>query len=112
MLKADDTHHRAIFNRYTDALRRRGKLKAFHPNAGMEIIDVGKGGLLIKRVSLDQKMVIHCAHNFRDRDLVVDAEKVGLEKDGVDLLTDQIVPVRNATITLKPYEVRWLSRAG
>lgn len=107
-LAEENGHHRAIFDRYTDALRRRGELKAFHPNAGMEIIDIGKGGLLIKRVSLDQKQVIHCAHNFRDQDLTIDADNVGLKEAGLDLLTDQNVPVRNGTITLAPYEVRWI----
>lgn len=108
LLHDHESHHHKIFFRYLDALKRRAKLKAFHPNASQEIIDAGPKAFVIKRTSLNQKHRVFCLHNFSDRRLSLDASQVDYRGGRRDLLTDQTVTADQGRIVLEPYQVVWL----
>jgi len=107
-LTDENSYQRKIFFRYLDALRRRAKLKVFHPNASQEILDLGPKSFVIKRTSLNQKHRVYCVHNFSNRRLLLDAAAFDLRAGRRDLLTDATIKPEKGRLVLKPYQVLWL----
>jgi sucrose phosphorylase len=104
---------RHVFTRYTDALRRRAKLKCFHPNAAQQILDLGDRCFAVKRTSLNQKHVTFCLHNFSAEHLELNTAEVVLDAGQcIDLLTDEEIEFEDGRFELAPYQVRWLMATG
>jgi hypothetical protein len=100
---------RRVFGRYTDALRRRAKLKCFHPNAAQQILDLGKRCFAVKRTSLNQKHITFCLHNYSNDHLELKLADIGINAEQcLDLLTDEELEFEDGKLELEPYKVRWL----
>ena len=104
-LKDPASFRSRVFYPYLDMIRIRRKQKAFHPNAGFEILDIDPGIFAIKRFSDDQTVYA-----------VVNITGLGIKtalppKEASGTLTDLITgeTVNPDSFTLKPYQFAWLT---
>ncbi len=100
-----------IFQTLSSWLMRRQNHPAFHPDAAMEILELGSGCFGFVRRSLDGAEMIACLANLTDRNLTLDWSQLPFANsspDGVrELLSGGIVD-STAPITMAPYEASWL----
>ena len=108
ILHDPESHQRKIFFRYRDILKRRRKLKVFHPNASQEILDLGPKVFVIKRTSLNQKHRVICVHNVSSSHLPLETAALGVGTSCRDLLTDEVMTAENGRLRLEPYRALWL----
>ncbi len=94
-----------VFYPYLDMIRIRRKQKAFHPNAGFEILDIAPGIFAIKRFSDDQTVYA-----------VVNITGLGIKtalppKEASGTLTDLITgeTVNPDSFTLRAFQFAWLT---
>lgn len=111
-LLADPTGAQSrIFARYTTWLHRRENHPAFHPDAPMEILDLGPGFFGFKRTSLSGEETILCLFNFTgepaslDLDLKPFGEPVPLR----DILDGAVCESAKIAGSFAPYQARWLT---
>ncbi len=94
-----------IFFPYLDLIKTRKKQKAFHPNAGFEILDIAPKLFAIKRYSEDQ--TIYALTNISSNDVPVSLSGDGISSQMVDLISGE--KINTASFRLKPYQFVWLS---
>lgn len=108
-----------VFRRYGDLIRIRRGQKAFHPNAGQEIIDLGDAFFVVVRIARNQSEIIWAIHHLRNDSTPVTLDPALMEKYDfprprermTDLVTGESFACDGqgaVQITLKPYQFRWL----
>ena len=84
---------------------------AFHPNATQFTLHLGKHLFGFWRQSIDRKQSIFCVANITDQPQILNMTDLNLisTENWHDLLGSPIEILDNASITLPPYQVVWLS---
>ena len=96
-----------IFFPYLDLIKTRKKQKAFHPNAGFEILDIDPKLFAIKKYSEEQ--AIYALTNISSREVPVSLSGDDVDKQMTDLLTGK--KFNTDSVRLTPYQYVWLSIA-
>ncbi len=104
---------RRVMKRLVPIIQKRIKQKAFHPNAEQRVFNLNPSLFVVLRVSPDRSekilaiVNISCEEQASDMDLDEDLSDF---KYCFDIISDQGVQAENGrlTLSLKPYEVRWL----
>lgn len=108
------SHHR-IFQRYSQMLRRRREHPAFHPNARMEVFDLGPAWLSFTRTALDKSEKILCLFNLTrepqklalaDLHLRL-AESGGSVRELISATSLKTGPRR--TLSFSPFQPMWIA---
>lgn len=91
-----------VFDRYSNLLGLRAMQSAFHPDASQEIIDFGARLFAVKRVNEETGQTIMALHNVTGGEFTLK-----LPGFSQDILSD--AEPSSGTVTLLPYQVRWLT---
>ena len=94
-----------VFFPYLDLIKIRSRQKAFHPNAGFEILDMGPKFFAIKRYHSYQ--VIYAITNISSRPHNVSLAELGISEPTVDLIKGK--RINEDSLEIKPYQYVWLS---
>lgn len=107
-------HH--VFNGYKKLLAARMSSPAFHPNAKQEILSVSHSVFSLLRVSTDSKTRILCLHNIsrKSQEITVNLASLSLHEVSslTDILNQKEYPVSGnlLALSMRPYEILWLSK--
>jgi sucrose phosphorylase len=94
-----------VFFPYLDLIKIRARQKAFHPNAGFEILDIGPKFFAIKRYHSNQ--VIYAITNISSRPHNVSLAELGISDPTADLIKGK--RINEDSLEIKPYQYVWLS---
>ncbi|MGA7194952.1 MAG: sugar phosphorylase [Anaerolineales bacterium] len=101
---ADENSLRSkVFRCYRQLLLARNNTSAFHPHGEQKILDVHPSVFAVERISPDGKSRALCLHNVSMKPVTFSTNY----KSASDLFTGQPLQVLN--VTLKPYQVLWVS---
>ncbi len=98
-----------VFPEYIRRLRLRRGIRAFHPDAPQQVLQMPEGLFALQRTSLDGAQKVHAIHNITGSLKTLDIRQLG-EPGGrwFDAL-HQIVPdIDEQELRLRPYQVIWL----
>jgi len=95
----------------SDRLKIRAKQAAFHPNATQFTMSLDDSVFGVWRQSLDRDQSIFALHNVSNKTVDVSLASVNLidDESWFDLLTEEDIDMTKATITLAPYQCRWIT---
>jgi glycosidase len=102
-LADEDSLRSNIFKRYSQLLKARSSIPAFHPHGRQKILDVHPSVFAIERISPDKKTRVVCLHN-------ASAHKITFATNyelATNLFTGQDADI--SKIILGPYQVLWIS---
>lgn len=111
-LAQPDTDHAVVLEGLRARLRVRQEQAAFHPNATQFTIYTGDDRVFgLWRQSLDRQQSIFALHNVSGETVEIPALRLNLigEEAWTDLLSGDAVS--DETVTLAPYQCRWISNA-
>ena len=94
-----------IFFPYLNLIKLRKAQKAFHPNAGFEILEVNPKVFAIKRHCEDQ--IIYALTNISAAEATVSPDELDSSRPLMDLFTAETVDSK--ALRLKPYQYAWLT---
>ena len=100
-----DSFRSRIFFRYCDLIRTRRRQAAFHPNAGLETLDLGPRVLAIKRYCETQRLF--AIFNISRDPVTVRLPEADLPAPLTDLVSGLVMAPD--AIRLAPYQFAWLS---
>jgi glucosylglycerate phosphorylase len=101
---ADENSMRSkVFRPYRQLLLARSSTSAFHPHGAQKILDYHSSVFAIERISPDGKSRAVCLHNVSLKPVTFSTNY----QSATDLFTGQ--PLQVSNITLKPYQVLWVS---
>lgn len=106
-----------VFNAYIDRLKLRRSLKAFHPDAPQEVVDISDDFLCVRRTSLDGEQAVTALYNFSLFAKTLSAAELGIEssqlEDVVDLISGEKLRLEQGEdgmeIVVPGYAAYWLS---
>lgn len=100
-----------VLTALSDRLRIRTKQSAFHPNATQFTMALDDRIIGVWRQSLDRHQSIFALHNVSDQTADVSLSSMNLidNEDWIDLLSGEIIDVTLETVTLAPYQCRWIT---
>ena len=87
-------------------LQIRSSQSAFHPDASQEILDLGPRFFVVRRTNQKTGKMLVALHNATNSNQTVSAAKIGIGGACADILSGETL---DATITLAPYQFRWLA---
>lgn len=93
-----------VFQRYKELLTLRTSEPAFHPLGDQQVLDVHPQVFALERTSPDGKSRVMALHNISDGSV---SYTPAAEISGVDLFMQKTVE-SGSSITLEPYQVRWI----
>jgi sucrose phosphorylase len=99
----------------TKRLKLRGQQTAFHPNATQFTVNLEHERVFgVWRQSLDRRQSIFAIHNVSDENVDVHTNALNMIEDETwtDLLSGDQISASAETITLEPYQCRWISNRG
>jgi len=94
-----------IFSSYLTLIKTRTGQSAFHPNAWIEVLDLGPNLFAIKR--WDDRQTILALTNVTPNQISIDLSAVVPHKTMIDLLTGNTM--QTAPLHLAPYQYTWLT---
>jgi sucrose phosphorylase len=98
-----------VFHEYVRRLQIRRGIKAFHPDAPQQILDLPDGLFGLQRTSLDAKQQILALHNLTSQPKTVELETLtGRTGDFHDLLHPEPADIEQGMLYLRPYKTVWL----
>ena len=98
-----------VFNEYVRRLQIRRGVKAFHPDAPQQILELSGGLFGLRRTSLDGKQRILALHNLTSQAKTIDlAVMSGLSGNFVDLLHPEPADIEQGVLQLRPFKAVWL----
>ena len=103
-LKNPDSFRARVFFPYLDLIRTRKKQRAFHPNAGFEVLQIDPKIFGIKRSSPDQQIV--ALTNISSESVSISLPAGAESGPMMDLMTGEDIDTR--AIQLNPYQYLWL----
>ncbi|MEP1356492.1 MAG: alpha-amylase family glycosyl hydrolase [Tateyamaria sp.] len=105
------TAHARVLAALSDRLKIRAEQPAFHPNATQFTMSLRDDVFGVWRQSLDRHQSIFALHNVSAKtvELATDAMNLIDDEDWVDLLTGEAIDTSGGTITLAPYQCRWIT---
>ncbi|MEH6647242.1 alpha-amylase family glycosyl hydrolase [Sulfitobacter sp.] len=112
-LAQPDTPQAQVLDGLRNRLRIRQEQPAFHPNATQFTIHMDDDRIFaLWRQSLDRQQSIFALHNVSADEVEIPALRLNLigDEDWVDLLSDEVIS--GETITLAPYQCRWIANGN
>jgi len=112
LLSDPETIHARVLKMLTARLKLRSKQAAFHPNATQFTVNLEHDRVFgVWRQSLDRRQSIFAMHNVSADEVTVPTAALNMIEDEawVDLLSGEPIPTDADTITLAPYQCRWIS---
>jgi sucrose phosphorylase len=106
-LNNPDSFRAKVFFPYLGLIKIRARQKAFHPNAGFEILDIGPKFFAIKRYHSEQ--VIFAITNISSSSDNVSPAELGISDQTVDLISGE--RIKGDLLEIKPYQYVWLSNS-
>jgi sucrose phosphorylase len=106
-LNDPDSFRSKVFFPYLDLIKVRKQQRAFHPNAGFEILEIDSKLFAIKRYSEDQ--TIYALTNISSQDVPVSLKGHDIAERVRDLITGE--KIGTESFSLMPYQFVWLSPA-
>ena len=106
-LNNPDSFRAKVFFPYLDLIKIRACQKAFHPNAGFEILELGPKFFAIKRHHSEQ--VIFAITNISSSSHNVSLAELGISDQTVDLINGE--RIHGDLLEIKPYQYVWLSNS-
>jgi len=97
-----------VFFPYLNLIKTRKKQKAFHPNAGFEILQIDPKVFGIKRSGKGQ--TIYALTNISSKPISVSLSETASTDQTTDLITGKTV--NTAAFNLNPYQYMWLEEEG
>lgn len=110
-LNDDYTHHARVYRRLRKLIEIRREQPAFHPNATQFTLQLGPQVFGIWRQSQDRMQSIFALHNISTSDQVVNLADLNLvtNQRWLDLISGEEIENLSGEISLKPYQVIWIS---
>ncbi len=112
LLAAPENRQSRIFRKYLQMLRRRAKQKAFDPNAGQVIHDIGDPLFVVERTSVCQTQRIFGIFNLSGKPQVLKnpgtSESLRKVVKWYDILSSRTHSSGKKGISLEPYQALWL----
>jgi sucrose phosphorylase len=93
-----------VFFPYLNLIKTRKKQRAFHPNAGFEILQIDPKVFGIKRYSENQ--TIYALTNISSETISVSLSQTASTDQTTDLITGEML--NTAALNLDPYQYVWL----
>ena len=93
-------------------MKLRGAQIAFHPNATQFTVNLEDPRVFgVWRQSIDRRQSIFALHNVSDQEITVPTNSVNMIEDEnwVDLLSGETILASAETVTLAPYQCRWIT---
>lgn len=109
------TIHGRVLTALTDRLKLRGDQVAFHPNATQFTVRTGDDRVFaVWRQSLDRVQSVFALHNVSDEEVTLALADLNLIDDEGwrDLLSGDVVGAADESVTLAPYQCRWITNKG
>jgi sucrose phosphorylase len=100
-----------VLTALSDRMRIRAKQSAFHPNATQFTMTLDDRVMGVWRQSLDRHQSIFALHNVSNQTVDVSLLSMNLIDDEpwFDLLNEEQIDTTQETITLAPYQCRWIT---
>ena len=111
LLDSPYSQHHKVLTRVSQLIRIRKAQPAFHPNATQFTLQLGTTIFGYWRQSLDRKQSIFCVSNISDEEQTIaltDINLIGTD-NWIDLITRDEICLSDSALTLKPYQVLWIS---
>lgn len=111
LLDNPDTPQARVLNALSERLRLRAQQPAFHPNATQFTMALDDRIFGVWRQSLDRDQSIFAMHNVSAETVEISPYAINLIEDEawVDLLTGETIDLNAETITMAPYQCRWIT---
>lgn len=106
------TDQAGVLEALTGRLKLRGAQIAFHPNATQFTVNLEDPRVFgVWRQSIDRRQSIFALHNVSDQEITVPTNSVNMIEDEnwVDLLSGETILASAETVTLAPYQCRWIT---
>ena len=106
------TDQARVLEALTGRLKLRGAQIAFHPNATQFTVNLEDPRVFgVWRQSIDRRQSIFALHNVSDQEITVPTNSVNMIEDEnwVDLLSGETILASAETVTLAPYQCRWIT---
>ena len=106
-----DSDQSRVLKTLSERLRLRAKQSAFHPNATQFTMPLDERIFGVWRQSLDRRQSIFALHNVSDQTVELELESLNLIEDvsWTDILSGEDIEQGAWTITLEPYQCRWIT---
>lgn len=112
LLADPGTDQARVLEALTGRLKLRGAQIAFHPNATQFTVNLEDPRVFgVWRQSIDRRQSIFALHNVSDQEITVPTNSVNMIEDEnwVDLLSGETILASAETVTLAPYQCRWIT---
>lgn len=110
-LDTPESIHAEVFNQLSALIQLRKQQDAFHPNATQYTLQLGTALFGFWRQSMDRRQSIFCVFNIRDDSQTLRISELNLvvTDDWRDLISGEMLDPLQSVISLKPYQMLWLS---
>ncbi|MEP1793100.1 sugar phosphorylase [Parasphingorhabdus sp.] len=114
LLDDPETPQSHVLGALSERLRIRAQQPAFHPNATQFTMPLQDNVFGVWRQSLDRHQSIFALHNVSNQTIDIPYTAMNLidAENWVDLLSGETVDMSKETITLAPYQCRWITNRG
>ncbi|MFL4471792.1 sugar phosphorylase [Tateyamaria armeniaca] len=111
LLDDPTTTHARVLDALSKRLKIRSRQSAFHPNATQFTMSLRDDVFGVWRQSLDRHQSIFALHNVSKETVDLARESMNLidDEDWIDLLSGEPIDASAETITLAPYQCRWIT---
>ena len=104
-LEAAESAQGRIFRELLRAIDLRRSRKAFHPDAGQQVLRLGETFFAVKRVAGNQEVT--CISNVTACEVKLEIQHAGISIPLKDLLSGQTITA--STVIFTAYQTRWLT---
>ena len=114
LLDAENSPNARVLKRLLSVLKKRKKHKAFHPDVGQKVLDVGQDLFVVWRGLGELDFPLLAVFNLTNqiKTLEHDFEQANdISQDWVDLLDKKVHALNQPPLILQPYQVLWLMPA-
>jgi sucrose phosphorylase len=111
LLDDPNTQNARVLDALSKRLKIRAQQSAFHPNATQFTMSLRDDVFGVWRQSLDRHQSIFALHNMSNETVDVSQDAMNLidDEDWFDLLSVETIDSTAATVTLAPYQCRWIT---
>ena len=111
LLDDPNTQNARVLDALSERLKIRAQQSAFHPNATQFTMSLRDDVFGVWRQSLDRHQSIFALHNVSNETVDVSQDAMNLidDEDWFDLLSGETIDSTAATVTLAPYQCRWIT---
>jgi sucrose phosphorylase len=110
-LEDPQSQHHHVFTRLRELIAIRKRQRAFHPNATQFTLHLGGCLFGFWRQSMDRRQSIFCIYNIMAEEQELNLSDINLigTDDWHDLVTGEQLSALDQVMTLRPYQVLWIS---